>query len=534
MVNTYRILLVDDEEEVRTSIIQKIDWVKTGFTVVGDAENGEDALEKIEQMEPDVVLTDIRMPYMDGLQLAERLRRDKPSVKVVIFSGFDDFEYAKKAIKLNIIEYILKPVNAEELTGILKKIKLQLDGEIARIKDVNALNESYEKSLPVLRENFLNSLLRGDIKENQIESLIREYRLDIGKSGLWAAVKINIDSFMENNFDTEAESLITISVKRLFDSHLKNFCNFISFHSYAGLVALVGVNHESEFQGVMNRLSQVCRESRRILNQKITIGVGSYVNSLAALNLSFGDASEAVGYGIADGGGDAIFINDVHPVKNTPIYIDGKMESDLVNAVKFGGEKTIAECAEKIADNMKGAAMARNSAQAYIISVFSIILQIIQRYELDHEEIFGVKADYYDILTNIRDFSALKKWLLNVCLKISRSLNTERQDTTQNMILNAKRYIKENYANPELSLETICGYLHISPTYFSTVFKREVGESYTSYLTGIRLEKAAELLSTTDEKTYVIAKQTGYEEPNYFGYVFKKKYGVSPNKYRGK
>ena len=116
MVNTYRILLVDDEEEVRTSIIQKIDWVKTGFTVVGDAENGEDALEKIEQMEPDVVLTDIRIPYMDGLQLAERLRRDKPSVKVVIFSGFDDFEYAKKAID-GICDKYLKTKEGEMSLG---------------------------------------------------------------------------------------------------------------------------------------------------------------------------------------------------------------------------------------------------------------------------------------------------------------------------------------------------------------------------------------------------------------------------------
>ena len=123
----YRILLVDDEEEVRHAIIQKIPWEELGFQVVGDAENGMDALEKIEQLEPDVVLTDIRMPYMDGLEMAERLREIHPSIKVVLFSGFDDFEYAQKAIKLNIIEYILKPVNAEEMMEILLRIKGTLD-----------------------------------------------------------------------------------------------------------------------------------------------------------------------------------------------------------------------------------------------------------------------------------------------------------------------------------------------------------------------------------------------------------------------
>ena len=118
-MDLYRIILVDDEEEVRKSIIRKIDWQSVGFTVVGDAENGEDALEKIENLEPDVVLTDIRMPYMDGLTLAEKIRQKYPSMKIVIFSGYDDFEYAKRAIKLNVTEYILKPVNVEELTAIL-------------------------------------------------------------------------------------------------------------------------------------------------------------------------------------------------------------------------------------------------------------------------------------------------------------------------------------------------------------------------------------------------------------------------------
>ena len=168
MNEPYKILLVDDEAEVRTSIIRKIDWSAVGFQVVGDAENGVDALEKIEQLEPDVVLTDIRMPYMDGLEMAERLREIHPSIKVVLFSGFDDFEYAQKAIKLNIIEYILKPVNAEEMMEILLRIKGTLDEEIQRLRDLTNLQESFRKNLPILREKFLSNLVKGNAGKEDI------------------------------------------------------------------------------------------------------------------------------------------------------------------------------------------------------------------------------------------------------------------------------------------------------------------------------------------------------------------------------
>ena len=160
-MSLYRIMLVDDEEEVRKAMIRNMDWEKLGFRVVGDAENGQDALEKLEQLEPDVVMTDIRMPYMDGLTLTAEIRKKYPSIKILIFSGFDDFEYAQQAIKLNVTEYILKPVNSRELADILNKIRLNLDEEIEQRRNINRLQESYLASLPILRYLFLTDQVRG-------------------------------------------------------------------------------------------------------------------------------------------------------------------------------------------------------------------------------------------------------------------------------------------------------------------------------------------------------------------------------------
>ena len=218
-MNPYKIMLVDDEEEVRTSIIRKIDWQDAGFEVIGDAENGKEALEKIEQNEPDVVLTDIRMPYMDGLEMAEMIRQRYPSMKLVIFSGFDEFEYAKKAIKLNVIEYILKPVNVEELTAILKKIKKSLDEEIAQKRNVNLLRESYIKSLPTIREHFLNDLLHGGMDKAQIDEKLKEYAIDIADASKWVMAAIHLELDDKTNKVVplhEQRELIPISVETLF------------------------------------------------------------------------------------------------------------------------------------------------------------------------------------------------------------------------------------------------------------------------------------------------------------------------------
>ena len=165
----YRIMIVDDEQEVRQAMIRKLDWEALGFQVVLEAENGQDALEKAESVPLDVVLTDIKMPFMDGFTMGKHLMRTHPGVKLIIFSGFDEFQYAKEAIKLNVVEYILKPVNAQELTQIFTRVRESLDEEIAQRRNIARLTAAYEQSLPLLREQYLNALIGGNLTREEAE-----------------------------------------------------------------------------------------------------------------------------------------------------------------------------------------------------------------------------------------------------------------------------------------------------------------------------------------------------------------------------
>ena len=221
-MNLYRIMLVDDEEEVRKAIIRKMDWERLGFTVVADAENGEDALEKLEQleqMEPDVIMTDIRMPYMDGLTLTARIREKYPFMKVLIFSGYDDFEYAQQAIKLNVTEYILKPVNGQELTKILKRVRISLDEEIEHRRNIDALRENYMENLSILRELFLSDLVRGNTDMAGTVPKMREYGIDILDACKWIVAVIHVEQveWTETQVLFQHQELIPISVRGLVE-----------------------------------------------------------------------------------------------------------------------------------------------------------------------------------------------------------------------------------------------------------------------------------------------------------------------------
>lgn len=187
----YRILLVDDEEELRAGIRRRIDWEALGFVLAGEAANGQDALELAEQLRPDVVLTDIKMPFMDGLTLCRQLKTQLPAVRLVIFSGFDEFDYARQAIGMNVFEYLLKPITSTELSDVLVRLKKAMDEERAHQKDMEKLRRSYEENLPVLRGLFYTRLLSGQLKPGQIMERAARYEIELsGKS--WAAARVHV------------------------------------------------------------------------------------------------------------------------------------------------------------------------------------------------------------------------------------------------------------------------------------------------------------------------------------------------------
>ena len=535
-MNLYRIILVDDEEEVRKGIIRKIDWEALGFQVVGDAENGQDALEKIEQLEPDVVMTDIRMPYMDGLTLTSWIRQKYPSVKVLIFSGFDDFEYAQKAIKLNVTEYILKPVNVEELTRILNRGRENLDQEIEQRRDVDRLRESYLSSLPILRELFLNDMVRGNMPAENIRQKLEEYKIDILGAEKWLTAVINVEN--EASEETgltlhQEKELIPISVKSLLEDNLKDYCRFMAFNSAVGVTLIAAVDGERKQTSLIDLLGDICKEIKRILQVTVTIGIGYFSRELEQLPAAYQSAVDALGYREIVGTGKTIYINDMEPVSRGKLQLETRDEADLIAVVKFGTREKIEAAAKNFAARMEGARVHMRQLQVYQMSIINCLIRLMQQQDLELGAMFGTDEMYGKVIYGNMKPEEFASVITEVGCRMNEAMNRERDKTAKKVILEAKQYILDHYQDPELSVDVMCRQLHMSPAYFSTVFKRETGQTYIAYLTEVRLDKAVELLNTTDDKTYVIAQKVGYQEQNYFSYVFKKRFGISPTKFRG-
>lgn len=535
-MNLYRIILVDDEEEVRKGIIRKIDWETLGFQVVGDAENGQDALEKIEQLEPNVVMTDIRMPYMDGLTLTSWIRQKYPSVKVLIFSGFNDFEYAQQAIKLNVTEYILKPVNVEELTQILNRVRENLDQEIEQRRDVDRFRESYLNSLPILRELFLNDMVRGNMPAEDIRQKLEEYKIDILGAEKWLTAVINVEN--ETAEETgltlhQEKELIPISVKSLLEDNLKDYCRFTAFNSAVGITLIAAVDGEKKQTSLIDLLGDICKEIKRILQVTVTIGIGYFCMDLEQLPAAYQSAVDALGYQEIVGTGNIIYINDMEPVSRGKLQLETRDEADLIAAVKFGTREKIEAAARSFASRMESARVHMRQQQVYQMSIINCLIRLMQQQDLDLGAMFGTDEMYGKVIYGNMKPEEFASVITEVGCRMNEAMNRERDKTAKKVILEAKQYILDHYQDPELSVDVMCRQLHMSPAYFSTVFKRETGQTYIAYLTEVRLDKAVELLNTTDDKTYVIAQKVGYQEQNYFSYVFKKRFGISPTKFRG-
>lgn len=526
----YRVLLADDEEEIRAGISRKIDWTGLGFALVGEAENGAEALELSEQLKPDVVLTDIKMPFMDGLELCRRLRQSLPAAKLVVFSGFDDFEYARQAVGMGVSEYIMKPINAPEMGEVLTRLREQLDKQRMERRDMETLRRRYEESLPVLRELFYTRLLDGRIRPDQVADRAARYELDM-PDGTWAAALVRVGGAEESA--EQRDELLLLSVRAFLDEHFSLPGTAVCSLLYNDAVALlVHLERPEQVYALTEEMERLCALARSILGMSLTVGVGQPCEGPGRLRQSADGARSALDYRVLVGEDKAIYIGDLEPDRSVRLSFDEEDQRALENAVKLGSREQVEQLVEELIDRVRETRLSLSQCHLFFLEIVTAMIRLARSGGAQVEETFG---SGFTGMVSVSDFHSpeeLGRWLRERCLKLRERLGRQRTDSAWKTVEQAKAFIAANYADCDLSVESMCAHLHLSATYFSALFKRETGQSFTAYVTELRMDQAARMLRDTDEKTYLIAEKTGYTDPNYFSYVFKRHFGVTPSKYR--
>lgn len=530
----YKVILVDDEEDVRQAIAEKLDWPSLGFEVSGEASNGEEALELCEALEPDVVLTDIRMPFMDGLEFCKRLKQVHPGVKILIFSGYDDFEYAKQAIQLEVEEYILKPIDADELAAVFSRMKNVLDKEILQKRDVQRLRAYYEQSLPMMRQQFITSLLESGMETELLEWGIEEYGIQKSSCGYCVAlIKVAEEKEARSSIqDTGHAQYMRLSAQEIIKETIGGELDIQIVSLPDSIAVLITLKPNQDAKSIASRLNILLPVSKKLLNLTLCIGLGKVYPSLEEISESAREASDALQYRRMMETGQCIYIGDIEP--GSPIYTGGESRQidTIVRKIKIGTEEELEDSIFSLLRHIKQSGLGMAQYRLFVLEITAELMRLARAYRLDEtgdetlDELLARSVSRFD------DLDSLGKWMLELCKRLHSLIRRERKDSGRRTIEKAIEHINLNYNDCNLSVDSMSGVLNLSPAYFSTLFKKETGHGFVGYLTRLRMEKALEYLNTTDDKTYVIAEKVGYSDPNYFSYVFKRQYGVSPSKYR--
>lgn len=529
----YSVLLVDDEEDVVEAIVQKIDWDRLGYSLAGYAKNGLEALEIAEEKQIDVVLTDIKMPYMDGLTLSHRLKELYPSIKIIIFSGFDEFEYAKEAIRLEAEEYMLKPVDAGELSRVFQKVHEALDQEFDEKQSIHRLKNYYLESLPILQESLYTSLIEGTLPQQDLESTLLDYQISL--PGKYFAVVI-----LHNSLSLSPEGinplLITMSIRKLAEERLQKNWRPCFFTYLGNTLFIAQMDKESDSLKLTDDCEILCRMARHICKATVTAGIGKTVDNLMDLPLSYLGARDAVAYRVLYGRGKAIAISEIglegkeeHKVNKE--IIDEERLLDIYRSIRMSSEEELNKCIDLYIENSRLDSPSLQEYHFFLMDLVTNMHKFLLANQVDTGLIFAKEEDVYQ---KVQQFSLaeLSQWMKEICKKMQIIIQEMRSDKTKSFVKKAVEHVHSHYMDKDLTVEALSQELHVSAAYFSTVFKRETGKSFINYLTDYRMEKALRLLMEEEEKTYIIAEAVGYSDPNYFSYAFKKKFGMSPSKYK--
>lgn len=522
----YKVFLADDEVVVREGIRSSFPWESSDFVLCGEAPDGEIALSLLREIKPDILITDIRMPFMDGLELCRRARAQLPWVKIIILTGYDEFTYAKEALALGVKEYLLKPVSAQELEAALRRMAALIDEDRQRDRDMLEARSRLDQSSGLMRDQFLSRVIRGKLaadekeelfvraREMELSLLARHYRVLILTPARQSPEQVLPLRLLADSLTAGQEGLRCLS------------CQF------EGLILLLmmGETAEALDEGAF-WLAQTLKHEAEVA---LRVAIGTAVGNVYELGDSYLAALRTLQA-----------MNANYLMEDTRIMDSAELLIKVDEVMSLAGNAGLYEQLRfapigDIDHILKAYFSQAGEGQSVMMLNYLFVesmltaVRIVQELGLDPQaelpEARRVSSEGAMLSSYDEVFRRAKE-------AVVRALSLrDRQSVSRyhEVIAKACAYIDSQYADPNLTLSDAAEHVHLSVSHFCTVFAQETNATFIEYLTKLRMEKARELLLTTALRSGDIAQMVGYRDPHYFSYIFRKNYALSPRDYRSR
>ncbi len=514
---SYSVFLVEDEIVAREGMRANVGWGACGFELCGEAADGELALPQLEQLKPDLLITDIRMPFMDGLQLCRLVRERLPQTKVIIVSGYDEFSYAQEAITLGVTEYLLKPISAQDVMQALQRIRQQLDQERADAQRRQQLEQQLIASRPLLQEHFLLELVLGKFDTVDAIERSRQFGLDL----LAPCYRIVLTRCEPLAFEPDFASLQTAE-RVLTDVAAAQANVLVCRKDRQEIIFIVQGASAEEVGRASDALTQGLQAAHALhASWKLTIGNGTDAMRLGELPDSLLAASTAAGQ--SDG---AAPFSLAEPL---PLPDQNAVEAFLAAGASQSIDTFLHEQIAPWQPAVERSPLVRNYL---LLDIYLTAGRLIEDWGGELSALFPELSNFTALAAKTDGYARFETQIRHVIAATIEFRNQTVDHHQTILIQEARAFIDAQYASPEISLGDVAAHVHLSPSHFSALFSRENGASFREYLTAVRIRHAKELLRGSSLRNYEIANAVGYLDPHYFSTVFKRETGSTPRDFR--
>ncbi|HEY5587239.1 MAG TPA: response regulator [Ruminiclostridium sp.] len=534
-----KVLLVDDEEWVRLDLRECIKWCSFDLEIAGEAQNGVEAKIAIEKLLPDIVITDIRMPLIDGIKLIEYIHEAYPQIITIIISGYSEFEYARSAITFNVFDYILKPIEEEKLKEVLKKAIEKIQTNQNNKESFLSFKMQLNESKPYMKNKLLNELISNDNMEtDNIQEILKKADFDFSYlSYVVIAVKVlNFSEIITEKYSNDCSlgeySLLNIIEEIVCDKN--DAVVFKNYYRQNELVIIKGVNDKgdgSTFTELFSLASRIKDTIQEFIGFELFIGISKVFNDIRNICNSYIQAIEVIEKAGMMSYNSIACSNELEAQKDYYAYPDNKGK-ELMYYIENGYREKVFDLINAMFDEVgENRNYITVSIKSTILKLTISIENILNKFNLALKDILGVDFIPSKVIYDTFKIDDLKECFVMIVTNVMNYIDEKKIKGTGNIVNDILDFLNKFYYE-DINVISVSGKFFINPSYLSRVFKIKTGLNFNDYITKLRMNKASELLTNKELKVEDVSIMVGYENVNYFFKKFKDHYGCTPSKFR--